>query len=57
MISDWVTGAVPDVQGKDGEEHHVQSSLNPSFIAKSRLGSRYTGRVINFIKCQYWEKK
>ena len=59
MILGWVTGAAPDVQGKDGEKLHVHIVFNPSFVAESRVGSLYMGRVINFIKYQYqyWEKK
>ena len=57
MVPGWVTGAAPDVQGKDGERHHVHSALHLSFVPESRVGSRLTGRVINFITCQYWEKK
>ena len=52
----WVTGAAPDVQRKDGERHHVHSVLSPSFVAESRVGTRTMGRVINFIKYQYWEE-
>ena len=33
MVPGWVTGAVPDVQGKDGEKHLVHSALNRSFDA------------------------
>ena len=37
----WLgSGAVPYVQGKDGEKHHVHSALNQSFVAGSRVGSR-----------------
>ena len=36
----WVTGAVSDVQGKDGEKHLIHSALNPSFVAESTVGSR-----------------
>ena len=50
MIPSWGTGAAQDVQGK----HNVRSALNPSFVAESRVGNREM--VINFIKCQYWEK-
>ena len=32
------------------------SVLNSSFVAESGVGSRYMDRVINFIKCQDWEK-
>ena len=56
MVSGWVKGAVPVVQGKGGEIH-FHSALNPSFVAESRVGSRWMGRVIKFIKCQNWEKK
>jgi hypothetical protein len=31
--------------------YREKMALNPSFVAESRVG-----RVINFIKCQYWEK-
>jgi hypothetical protein len=41
MVSGWVTGAAPDVQGKDGDMHHGHSALNPSFVAESRVS---TGR-------------
>ena len=34
MVPGWVTGAAPDVHGKDGEKHHVHSALNPSFVAE-----------------------
>ena len=57
VVSGWVTGAAPDVQGKNGEKHHVHSALNPSSVAGSRVGSRSMSRVINFIKWQYCEKK
>ena len=57
MVPGWVTGVAPDVQEKDGEKHNVHSDSNPSFVAESRMGSRLMGKVINFIKCQYWEKK
>ena len=40
VVPGWVTGAAPDVHGKDGEKHHVHSALNPSFVAESRVGSR-----------------
>ena len=40
MVTGWVTGAVPDVQGKDGEKQHVHSALNLSFDAETRVGSR-----------------
>ena len=55
----WVTGAAPDVQGKDGEKHHIHSALNSSFVAESRVGCRSMVSVglINFIKCQYWKKE
>ena len=53
----WVTGAAPDVQGKDGENHHIHSALNPSFVAESRVGCQSMVRVINFTKCQYWKKE
>ena len=56
MVPGWVTGAAPDMQRKDGEKRQVHNVLNPSLVAESRVGSRKTGRVINFIKCQYWEK-
>ena len=39
-VADWVTGAAPDVQGKDGEEHHAHSSLNSSFVAETTVRSR-----------------
>ena len=39
MIPGWITGAAPDVQGKDGEKHHVHSALNPPFVAENRVGS------------------
>ena len=53
MVSDWVTGAT----GKYGEKHHVHSALNSSFVAESKVGNWQKGRVINFIKYQYWEIK
>ena len=28
VVPGWVTGAAPDVQGKDGEKNHVHSALN-----------------------------
>jgi len=31
---------------------HVFATENPSFVAESRVG-----RVVNFIKCQSWERK
>ena len=36
---DWVTGEAPDVQGKDGEKHHVHSALNPAFAAEEEWKS------------------
>ena len=45
------------VQGKDDDKQHDHSAFNPSCVAESRMGSRCTGRVINFIKCQSWKKK
>ena len=57
MTPSWVTGTAQDVQGKDGEKHHVHSAVNPSFVADSGVDSRQMGRVINFIKFQYWEKR
>ena len=36
----WGIGAAPDVQGEDGEKHHVHSTLNPSFVVESRVGNR-----------------
>ena len=46
MVTGWVTGAAPDVQGNDGQKHHVHrpSTLNLSFVAESIVG-----RVINLI--------
>ena len=38
MVPGWVTGAESDVQGKDGENHHVHSALNHSYAAESRVG-------------------
>ena len=38
--SGCVIGAAVDVQGKDGEIHHVHSALNSSFVAESGVGSR-----------------
>ena len=43
--------------GENGEKHHVHSALNSFFVAERRVGSRYMGGVINFIKCHYWKKK
>ena len=40
VVPGWVTGAALDVQEKDGEEHHVHTALNPSFVAESRVGSQ-----------------
>ena len=40
----WLIGEAPDVQGKYGEKYHVDSTLNPSFVAESRVSSRQMGR-------------
>ena len=56
MVSGWIPGAALGVHGKDGKKHHVDSVLNPSFVAESRVESRQISRVINVIKCQHWEK-
>ena len=39
-IPGWVTGAAADVQGKDSKKCHVHRTLNPSFVADNRVGSR-----------------
>ena len=57
MVPGWVTGAVPDVQGKNAEKRRVRSALNPSFVAECRVGTRLTDGAIIFIKSQYWEVK
>ena len=40
IVAGWVTRAVPYLQGKDGEKHHVHSALNPSFVAESRVSGK-----------------
>ena len=38
-VAGWVIGAALNAQGKDGEKHHVDSALNHSFAAESKVGS------------------
>ena len=40
VVPGWVKRAAPDMQGKGGEKRHVHSTLNSSFVAESRVGSR-----------------
>ena len=52
----WVTGLASDVQGKDGEKHHVHSALNRSFVAESRWKS-VVGQGNKFHKMSVLGKK
>jgi len=52
LIEVWQRNFEPIMYEMTKCSKHVFTTENPSFVAESRVG-----RVVNFIKCQSWERK